>query len=331
MLDVDTVSTVSSLQTDNETTDKGLFKRHLCPVCPKGANLDKNIKHNGGAPASPCCPARKTVTISKIVRKTRTVTKAAPVSTMEEHTSTVLRRGTASDALLCVGHLHLPQITTLVVITPPKVDSSTGSVTVSGKASPNALIKMYAQPVIKKQNVQAVAGEVVGQTTATAKGLFNLISGAINMTGNVNLYLTQTPVGGSELLQEFVGAIHIAPQTTTIAVASQTKTMTKSTTAAPSATVIKTTTKQITTTLDGTKAATTTAGPTLTTQAPKGTTGLQTTNVQTTAMTTSIAEIAASSTETTETVTSTFETQSTSTETETASSLLTEQDDAVDF
>lgn len=47
----------------------GLFKRHLCPVCPLGAVLGKN---NGGG-VKYCCPRRTTKTVTKVRTKTMTV------------------------------------------------------------------------------------------------------------------------------------------------------------------------------------------------------------------------------------------------------------------
>lgn len=57
----------------------GLEARHLCPACPAGSKLVAAKNNNK---ISYCCPARKTVMVSKtrFVTKTKTVTQAIPVS-----------------------------------------------------------------------------------------------------------------------------------------------------------------------------------------------------------------------------------------------------------
>lgn len=66
---------------DDEVTAMGrrvsTSARHLCPVCPAGATiLPASFSKNNNGNNKFCCPKRKTVTKTRIVRKTKTKTKA---------------------------------------------------------------------------------------------------------------------------------------------------------------------------------------------------------------------------------------------------------------
>lgn len=57
-----------------------LFKRHLCARCPANAILVKGSAKTGASQPRVCCPQRKTTTVTKAVRKTKTMTVSMTVS-----------------------------------------------------------------------------------------------------------------------------------------------------------------------------------------------------------------------------------------------------------